>query len=86
VITVEDLKPQLGWTSIRHGASFIMAVEFTKDGPVSEGILSYSQSTNPASAHHSDQTRLYSQKGWDDLRFSPEAARKGTVSVKRIER
>jgi acyl-homoserine-lactone acylase len=84
VITVEDLKPQLGWTSIRHGASFIMAVEFTENGPVSEGVLSYSQSTNPASPHHSDQTRLYSQKGWDDLRFTEKAVLEGTVSVRRL--
>jgi acyl-homoserine-lactone acylase len=86
VITVQDnsLKPELGWTKIRTGASWIMTVEFTADGPVSQGILTYSESTNVASPHHSDQTRLYSQKGWDDLRFTEAAVEAGTVSRKTI--
>jgi acyl-homoserine-lactone acylase len=57
-----------------------MAVEFTDHGPVSQGVLSYSQSTNPASSHYADQTRLYAKKGWDDLRFSPAAVKAGAVS------
>ena len=32
VITVENLEPRLGWTSIRHGASWIMTMEFTARG------------------------------------------------------
>jgi acyl-homoserine-lactone acylase len=80
VITVEDLEPELGWTSIRHGASWIMTVEFTDSGPVSQGILTYSESTDPTSPHWSDQTKLYSQKGWDDLRFTEAAIEAGTVS------
>lgn len=79
VISVESLEPELGWTSIRHGSSWVMAVEFTDDGPVSEGVLTYSQSVNPNSPHHSDQTRLYSRKGWDDLRFMEEAVEAGTL-------
>jgi acyl-homoserine-lactone acylase len=84
VITVESLEPELGWTSIRHGASWIMTVEFTDKGPVSQGILTYSESTNPTSPHWSDQTHLYSQKGWDDLRFAEEAVEAGTVTRKTI--
>jgi len=80
VITVESLEPKLGWTSIRHGSSWIMAVEFTPDGPVSEGVLAYSQSTDPTSANYSDQTWLYANKGWDDLRFSEAAIEAGLVS------
>lgn len=80
VITPVDLKPALGWTKIRHGSSWIMTVEFTPKGPMSQGVLSYSQSTNPDSPNAADQTRLYSQKGWDDLRFTEAAIRKGAVS------
>jgi acyl-homoserine-lactone acylase len=57
-----------------------MAVQFTDHGPISQGVLSYSQSTNPASPHFGDQTQLYSQKGWDDLRFAPEAVKAGAIS------
>jgi len=48
-------------------------------GPVSQGVLSYSQSTNPDSPHAADQTRLYSRKGWDDLRFTEAAVRRDAV-------
>jgi acyl-homoserine-lactone acylase len=58
-----------------------MAVEFTDHGPVSQGVLTYSQSTNPDSPHFGDQTELYSRKGWDDLRFTPAAVKAGAVSM-----
>jgi acyl-homoserine-lactone acylase len=80
VITVEDLEARKGWTSIAHGASWIFGVEFTDSGPISQGVLTYSQSTNSASEHSSDQTRLYSAKGWDDLRFTEAAVIAGAVS------
>jgi acyl-homoserine-lactone acylase len=80
VITVEDLEPEKGWTSIRHGASWIYAVEFTEQGPKSQGFLSYSQSTDPTSPHYSDQTELYSRKGWDDLLWREADVEKATVS------
>jgi acyl-homoserine-lactone acylase len=80
VITVEDLEPEKAWTSIRHGASWIYAVEFTEQGPKSQGFLSYSQSTDPASPHYSDQTELYSRKGWDDLLWREADVEKATVS------
>lgn len=78
----EEPKTGLGWTSIRHGASFVMAVEFTDRGPRSEGLLSYSQSTNADSPHYSDQTIKYSRKEWDDLLFTPTAVRRATLSRK----
>jgi len=82
VISVDDasLEPKKGWTSIRHGASWIYVVEFTDDGPRSEGFLTYSQSTDPTSPHYSDQTELYAMKGWDDLLWRDEAVEAGTLS------
>jgi acyl-homoserine-lactone acylase len=80
VITPSNLQAGLGWTKIVHGASWVMTVEFTDAGPRSQGVLTYSQSTNPASPHFADQTRLYSQKGWDDLRFTEAEVLAGTRS------
>jgi acyl-homoserine-lactone acylase len=82
VISVQNdsLEPEKGWTSIRHGASWIYAVEFTEQGPKSQGFLTYSQSTDPTSPHYSDQTELYSKKGWDDLLWRDEDVEKTTVS------
>ncbi len=76
----DSLEAEKGWTSIRHGASWIYTVEFTDDGPKSQGFLTYSQSTDPTSPHYSDQTELYSKKGWDDLLWKDEAVEAATVS------
>ena len=39
-------------------------------GPVADALLSYSQSTDPASPHYADQTRTFSAKRWHRLPFS----------------
>ncbi|MGH6910135.1 MAG: penicillin acylase family protein, partial [Phenylobacterium sp.] len=52
-----------------HGSSFIEIVTFDAKGPVAEGILTYSQSTDPASPYYADQTRLHAKKGWKTLPF-----------------
>jgi acyl-homoserine-lactone acylase len=52
------------------GSSFIMAVELTPDGPHTRTILTYSQSANPESPHHTDQTALFSNKQWVTERFT----------------
>ena len=59
-------------------------MEFTRSGPVSQGLLTYSESVNPNSPHYADQTKLYSRKGWDDLRFTEAEVRKGTESRKLV--
>ncbi len=57
----------------RHGTSYIQIVGFDDKGPVADAILSYSQSTNPASPHAYDQTRAYAQKKWHRLPFTAKA-------------
>ena len=52
-----------------HGSSYVQVVTFDDQGPVVDAILSYSQSTDPASPHYADQTRLYSAKRWIRLPF-----------------
>lgn len=52
-----------------HGSSYIQVVTFDDKGPVADAVLSYSQSTDPASPHYADQTWLYSKKGWRRLPF-----------------
>lgn len=53
-----------------HGTSYIQIVGFDDKGPVADAILSYSQSTNPASPHAADQTRAYAAKQWHRLPFA----------------
>ena len=54
-----------------HGSSYIQVVTFDAKGPVADAVLSYSQSTDPASPYYADQTWLYSRKGWHRLPFHP---------------
>ncbi|MFF3330579.1 penicillin acylase family protein [Streptomyces sp. NPDC002888] len=59
-----------GYTEVTTGSSYVQAVGF--DGsrcPVARTVLTYSQSANPNSPHHSDQTRLFSTGRWVTSRF-----------------
>jgi acyl-homoserine-lactone acylase len=63
----------------QHGTSYIQIVGFDERGPVADAILSYSQSTNPASPHHADQTRAYAAKRWNRLPFHPADIRAAMI-------
>jgi acyl-homoserine-lactone acylase len=47
-------------------------------------MLSYSESSDPASPHAGDQTKLFSRKRWIREPFCPAAVRKATRSVTRL--
>lgn len=66
-----------------HGSSYIQVVTFDAKGPVADAILTYDQSTDPASPHYADQSRLHSKKGWVRLPFSAAeiAADKGVTTM-----
>jgi acyl-homoserine-lactone acylase len=57
---------------IDYGSSYIQTVTFDARGPVAQAVLTYGQSTNPASPHANDQMRLFSAKQWPRLPFHPE--------------
>jgi acyl-homoserine-lactone acylase len=61
--------PGLGW-QIAYGTSWHFGLEFTPNGPKALGLVSYSQSTNSASPHFSDQKLRYSQKNMRAIPFS----------------
>ncbi|MFJ1670452.1 penicillin acylase family protein [Streptomyces bottropensis] len=59
-----------GYPEVSSGSSHIQAVGW--DGsrcPVARTLLTYSQSSNPNSPHHLDQTRLFSAEKWVTSRF-----------------
>jgi acyl-homoserine-lactone acylase len=70
ILNMQSSRPIDGGVTPVHGSSYIQIVGFDEDGPVADAILSYSQSTDPASPHYADQTRLYSRKDWYRLPFS----------------
>jgi acyl-homoserine-lactone acylase len=71
VLNVQQVRPIAGGFEPFHGSSYIQVVGFDEKGPVADAILSYSQSTDPASPHYGDQTRAYSAKRWHRLPFTP---------------
>ncbi|MEV6609503.1 penicillin acylase family protein [Kutzneria sp. NPDC051319] len=56
--------------AVTMGSSFVMAVRLTRDGPKARTLLTYSESSDPSSPHHGDQTVLYGRGGWVPDRFS----------------
>ncbi|WP_415949228.1 penicillin acylase family protein [Streptomyces sp. KLOTTS4A1] len=62
-----------GETDVVFGSSFIQQVRFTADGPPQAfSVMAYSQSANPNSPHHADQTKLFSAGEWVTERFTEE--------------
>ena len=57
---------------IDYGTSYVQTVTFDARGPVAQAILTYGQSTNPASPHANDQLRAFSAKRWHSLPFHAE--------------
>jgi acyl-homoserine-lactone acylase len=68
-----------GYPTVPHGSSYVQVVQPGGRCPDAQAILTYSQSTDPASKHYDDQTRLYSRKQWVPWRFCGRSARGARV-------
>ncbi len=55
---------------VHDGSSLVMTTELTPQGPISQGILTYSQATDPTSPWYSNMTTLYSQGRWVPLAYT----------------
>jgi len=70
---------------INYGSSFVMALQFTDEGPKADMLLSYSQGHDPEAEHFKDQTQLYSDLEWRPILFNEEdivAAVVQTINLK----
>ena len=67
-----------------YGNSYIQFVTWDDAGPAAEGILTYGQSSNPASVNFSDQTRKYAAGEWVKLPFT-EAQIKADPNFKELQ-
>ncbi|HTI27192.1 MAG TPA: penicillin acylase family protein [Kutzneria sp.] len=73
IVTGQDagtLGPDGRFAPVIFGSSFMMAAQLTPHGPVARTLLSYSESSNPDSPHHGDQTRLFAAKRWVTDRYT----------------
>ena len=60
---------------------------FDERGPVAQALLTYGQSTDPASPFATDQLKLYAAKQWPKLPFhADEIARERVGAVMRLTR
>ena len=64
---------------IDYGTSYVQTVSFDARGPVAQAILTYGQSTDPASPHATDQLRLFSRKQWPTLPFHADDVAKARI-------
>ncbi len=72
---------------IDYGTSYVQTVGFDERGPVAMALLTYGQSTNPASPHVADQLRLFSAKQWPRLPFhADEVERERRGEILRLTR
>lgn len=58
---------------IGRGTSWHFGLEFSDEGPIAYGLMSYSQSTDSRSPYFSDQSERYSNKDYRPLLFSEES-------------
>lgn len=71
--------PNVGY-GVYHGASWVMALEYTETGPKADAWLTYGQSHDPESEHYDDQTALYSNSTWRPVIFSEDDIQANTKS------
>jgi acyl-homoserine-lactone acylase len=55
---------------VYDGSSLVMTTQLGRRGPVSQGILTYSQSTNRTSPWYANMTKLYSRERWVKLAYT----------------
>lgn len=69
-LNIAQWDPAAGYTEMLHGSSYIQSVLFDGDPcPDVRAVLTYSQSADPTSPHHADQTAVFSAKQWVTQRF-----------------
>ena len=70
---------------VTYGSSHIQAIAFRRKGaPIARTILTYSQSEDPTSRFHADQTRLFSQEKWVRFAWTDKQIRKARISRTRL--
>ncbi|RMO09186.1 Penicillin amidase protein [Pseudomonas coronafaciens pv. zizaniae] len=61
-----------GKREVVSGSSYLQVVTFDEQGLKAQGLLVFSESSNPQSAHSADQTEAFSKKQWSTLPFTEQ--------------
>ena len=76
-----SLKADTGYGPMTFGNSYIQVVGLTPAGVDASTFVTYSLSTDPASEHYDDYTRLYSTKQWVKAAFTEAEVAADTKST-----
>jgi len=57
---------------VNTGTSFLLALEYTENGPRARALLTYGQSADPASNLYRNQLQRFSQKQWRPIVFAEQ--------------
>ncbi len=73
--TLWNIDPDDGRLAIRHGDSFLMFIEWDRQGRVSSRSIQPfgAAMTRPGSPHYTDQAELFARYGTKPVRFDPKA-------------
>ncbi|UCZ85240.1 acylase [Pseudomonas sp. L5B5] len=75
-----------GKREVVSGTSYLNIVSFDEQGPRARGLLAFSLSSDPASAHFRDQTEAFARNQWSELPFTEAQIRAdGQYQVQVIE-
>ena len=55
---------------VNDGSSLVLTTQLNPSGPISQGILTYSQATDPTSRWYSNMTKLYARGKWVKLPYT----------------
>jgi acyl-homoserine-lactone acylase len=83
ILNMMQTRPDGAFLTPVHGSSYMQVVSFGPRGPQADALLSYSQSTDPASPHSQDQTRAFSEKRWHSLPFTAAEIRRHALAPAR---
>jgi acyl-homoserine-lactone acylase len=61
---------QAPYGEVFDGSSMVMTTQLNPTGPTSQGILTYSQATDPTSPWYANMTHLYSRERWVKLAYT----------------
>ncbi|HEX5451183.1 MAG TPA: penicillin acylase family protein, partial [Candidatus Limnocylindrales bacterium] len=67
--------PEYGYGQVNYGSSTVQMTELGPKGPKGHWILTYSQSENPQSRHHDDQTKLFSKSEFVPMLYTNKEIR-----------
>ncbi|AZC26824.1 bifunctional acylase PvdQ [Pseudomonas sessilinigenes] len=67
---MQSVPGSAGKREVVSGTSYLSVVSFDGQGPRALGLLAFSLSSDPSSAHFRDQTQAFARNQWSELPFS----------------